>query len=438
MENKEQRSLKSSGAVAVFLTGSRTLFALLTQKLIAMWLGPSGLAQLGQFQTVWMLFQSLSTGGGQDGLVKLTAEQKDPHTSKIPLAAFSAFTMITGAVLSVLLFLSSPHIITHLELPPDWLIALRISALLIFFSGPCTCLQSWFMGRGMWGSLISIQTITSLSPLVILGLVFYTPMDINTMSPLIFSLPPVISIMCLSLFNFFRATKFFFKHLINFSALKTFWPAYRRLAVMALPAVVVSPVSLIAARQILARNEGWEVTGLYQALLRFFNYPILLFTTFLSVYYLPALGRSVGFKAREWKYHTLRVFLVLLVLCFFLALIGPAQKTLLRLLYTDDIIVPFTWYYAFVLTTFIKLWVWLLSMQLFILEAWKSYWIVELQSAVIWISLTALLVPALGVEGILISSIVELIISLILLYLILPKIRKRKYSTLISQNSSIA
>lgn len=414
--------------MAVVLTGGRTLLALVTQKLITLWLGPAGLAQMGQFQTVWVLFQSLAIGGGRDGLVKLTAEQETTgvnHSVRMPLAAFSAFTLIAGALLSVIFFILSPQIIDYLELPSVWLPALRISALLIFFSGPSSCLQSYFMGRAKWRSLAGVQAITALSPLLVLGALYLGPLSLDSLSPLVFSLPPLITIMCLSVFNSYRSFRFFFTQLIDLSVLKKFWPAYRRLAVMALPGIAISPISLVLVRQILAAEAGWEITGLYQALLRMFDYPILLFTSFLSLYYLPALGRNTGGRNTAWKHYTWRAFGILCLLTLLMAIIGPVQRPLIATLYTREVVVPDFWYYCFVLNTFLKLWVWLLCMQLLITEAWKAYWIVELVSAFLWISLSAYFVPAMGVNGILLASLTELIASLVILYLVLPGIKRK-------------
>lgn len=414
--------------MALVLTSGRTLFALIVQKLITLWLGPVGLGQLGQFHSLWQVFQSLAAGGGRDGLTKLSAEKREQSVIRAnqSLYAFVIFTSAAGVLLGLLLFFSAPMLIRWMDFPEMWRPVLHISAVLVLFSGPWFCLQSYFMGVGKWYLLVLIQGIASVTPVLILLILRFLPVDLKLFSPLAFSLPPLIAVLGLSVFQLPRArfiTVSFFYNLKD--TLRTFWPNYKRLTLLVLPALFCGPLSLIIVRHFLSVRLGWEITGQYQALLRFFELPVTLFVTFLSIYYVPELGRLKSKNNGNWGGFTRRVFLLLILFTLLLSALILKRKQIFTLLFSDEIVISSLWFSGFVIITFLRLWTWILGLQLLAFESWKPYWVIELTGSAIWVGLSLVVLPRFGVTGIIGAQIFESVISICMCYMALAGIRKK-------------
>ncbi|MFW5812944.1 MAG: hypothetical protein ACOCXC_01345 [Fibrobacterota bacterium] len=416
--------------MALALTSTRTLFALITQKVITVWLGPAGLGQLGQFHSLWLVLQSLAGGGGQDGLIKLTAESNEHSKKRVnhTLVAFSIFTLVSSAVLGLVLFIFTPYVVRLFDFPPEWSPVLKVSALLMLFCGPWLCLQSYFTGLGRWSSLVIVQGIAAVTPVATLFILRFNSLDIGLFSPLAFSLPPLISVLGLSLLQVRRlhllVTPFF--NDLRF-VLKTFWPNYKRLTLLVLPALLCGPLSLILVRHILVQKAGWELTGQFQALVRFFDLPVTLFVTFLSFYYVPALGKLKGKGHEDWSAYTKRVFILLVL--FSLSILGliPGKNQIFSLLFSDEISISSLWFVGFAVNTFLKLWAWIFGLQLLAFEAWKPYWVCESLGAVIWVALSVVAIPQYGVAGIIGAQTIELTFTLCALYVSSLHIKRKVF-----------
>lgn len=416
--------------MAVVLTSTRTLFALITQKVITVWLGPAGLGQLGQFQSLWLVLQSLAGGGGQDGLIKLTAENNEHSKERVnrSLFAFSIFTLISSAVLGLVLFIFTPSVIRLFEFPQAWSPVLKVSALLMLFCGPWLCLQSYYTGLGRWSSLVIVQGIASVTPVVTLCVLRFNSLDIGLFSPLAFSLPPMISVLGLSLLQVRKIHIVISPLFDDFRySLKTFWPNYKRLTLLVLPALLCGPLSLIIVRHILVQKAGWELTGQFQALVRFFDLPVTLFVTFLSFYYVPVLGKLKGKGLDDWSVYTKRVFILLALFSLSVLALVLGKEQIFSLLFSDEIRISSLWFVWFAVNTFLKLWAWIFGLQLLAFEAWKPYWIFESLGAVIWVALSFITIPRFGVAGIIGAQTVELTFTLCALCFSSSSIRKKVF-----------
>lgn len=115
--------ISSLNALAVFV---RMVVSFVTQKMVAVFLGPTGVAQLGNLRNLIPIIQSLATLGIFEGLIKYVAEFKDDQKELQKLFSTSFVFILSGSiVVFLLLFFGS-------EFLNQWFFSGRDESIFVF------------------------------------------------------------------------------------------------------------------------------------------------------------------------------------------------------------------------------------------------------------------------------------------------------------------
>jgi PST family polysaccharide transporter len=264
------------------------MFTLLgLNKILAIYVGPSGYAALGQFQNAVQIISILASGAINTGVTKYTAEYHEDEAKQHAVWRTAGTISLVGSVLvsiGVILF-NKPLASWFLKDESLGSVFIWFAATLVFFVFN-TLLLAILNGKkeiyryvtaNIAGSLFALAVTTVMA--VKLGL-YGALVALAIYQSLTFFVTLTLT---------YKASWFKLRYLLG--GIDT--QAVRNLAkfiAMALTSAACVPLSHILIRNYLGETLGWEAAGYWEAMWRLSSAYLMLVTTTLGVYYLPKLS----------------------------------------------------------------------------------------------------------------------------------------------------
>ncbi|WP_178076616.1 oligosaccharide flippase family protein [Pseudomonas sp. 43NM1] len=136
----------------------KLIFAIASLKIVAFYVGPSGMAVVGQIQSFLQILSAGASSVTTTGVVKLIAEDKHPK-DKILQSSLLLLGVLSLAFLVVLLFAS--NFISNLFLQGEWVGVLLLLPLGAFFLGLNNLFISYFNGEQKYSEYFWYSVITA-------------------------------------------------------------------------------------------------------------------------------------------------------------------------------------------------------------------------------------------------------------------------------------
>ena len=294
-------NLKKFAAFSLIPITFRAIAILVTNKVVALYVGPSGLALMAQFQNISQLALTVAQGGINAGVTKYTAEYESQQKPKESLFSTAVMVVLCCSIFVASVFwLFSDEIILKIKLEDDYNYVLRLFAILIIFGALNALLISIINGlqeKELWIKINIIHSICSGVISVVLTLLY----GIEGM------LIALVIIPVLMFFITLMAVRK--KKLINFKQFTSKFKEYelKKLSaytIMALTSAVAVHFSHLYMRTALISEMGMDAAGNWQGMIFISTMNLYIFTTALSVYYLPKLASmsnpaAIGLEIRN-------------------------------------------------------------------------------------------------------------------------------------------
>lgn len=261
-------------------------------KMAAVFLGASGFAILGQFQNISTLFQNLSNGAIQNGVIKYIAgSDEDDFRRRLIRTAFT-ISLFIGLVAGLTAFFCKDYIdqkFLNNSATLGTFVALGIGC--VFFS-LCLLMTSIFNGLKDFKSLAYYNILQSLS-MLFLFIVLTKSYGLNG---------AMISVACFSVISFFLGYLLFQKQYkqyfsaFKFSFDKELAKKLSAFSLMALFTILSFSLSQLWVRTHIMNNISIPDAGLWEGLNRISNFYIfflaMLFSSFILPRYAEAKSKS--------------------------------------------------------------------------------------------------------------------------------------------------
>jgi O-antigen/teichoic acid export membrane protein len=388
-----------SGAV----TAVRILCAFLSNKLLALFLGPSGFAVAAQFQNFLAIGQGTSSLAMQNGWISLTSRLKKNtdqlHTVWSAGLRLTALAIIgTAGVLTGLAFLAPvenwfPHIPLY---------QIRLAFGLAVFGVLATTItmiaQSVMNGLEQYRrwALISVAS-TALQTLWVAFFLWCGRLEVLSILATQSLLSAFVSafIACRGGFSFYK----------NRPASNHFglWKSF---ILMGIVPMLLSPLMLTVVRSFLGTRLGWHEAGLWQGAVRISDFFNVGFSSMLGVLLLPQFS---AMKSREKYLITLYSFLFrVLITAFFCALLLFLFRSLIIPLILSREFSALEYLLPIQLAgDFFRSGCWCLGLALIARQATKAFLAVEIASELTFAGLTIIGVSHFGIQTPFIAYVVE-------------------------------
>ena len=268
-------------------TVSKLVAGLLIVKIVAIYLGASGLGQLGQFMSLMSMITLLAGGGIGTGIIKYVAEfEHDARQLNGYLRAASLITLAVSFLLGFALLLAAPHISLWLFNSGEYAGVIRVLAAAQFAIAFTNLLMGILNGhkRVHAFALVNSASVALGAAGVALGCALYG------IRGAMYGLIWMPSCTILLLLPWYRlGLKFSWQRLTpQWDGVKV--RQFAGYSLMIAVTVLSMQMSQIVIRYIIAHHNSWVEVGYWQAVSKISDSYLLFITVVLSNYYLPRLS----------------------------------------------------------------------------------------------------------------------------------------------------
>lgn len=326
--------LLKAGLAIILAHSVRLLGGLIVLKMIAVYLGPTGLGKLGHFMSLISILSVIAGGGVLNGIVKYVSEyQNDRVKLRLFLANATSYSLAFSFFIFVLFFILSQEISLFLFETPEYKKLIVAIGAIQF----CYALVNLYNGtiNGVMETrkyAIVLVTGTVLSLLIS----FFVICNFGFNGAVI-ALASINASLLLPAWLICNNLK-----LVTLPSLKinrTDASLLAKFTVMQVLSIATLPLAEIYIRKLIIEGSGWHEAGLWQSVMRLSNVYLGLFSTFLSAYYLPRLSKiAENQKAKEYVLRYVigigSLFLVIAVVTYLLS------DSIFTLIYSKEFLIP--------------------------------------------------------------------------------------------------
>lgn len=284
------RRLLKVTAMSGLLTLLRMAMGFVVVKVVAIYTGPTGMAMLGQFQSIASSLNGLVSAPVGNGIVRFTAEIRENDACAPFWRASIQWLFIILAIIIPVGLYNSENISLWLfkNTNLSWLITITLSLLPLSAIG--TLCNSVINGQQQYRRFVTLgffSIIISSSMMIIL--IIHS--DVHG-ALLAVALQSAVIGFLLLICNLNQP----------WCKLKYWWGSCELkhkkqiggYVLMAITTAVTAPVSLIFVRNMLIEHAGWDAAGQWQAVWKISEVYLGVITVALGTYYLPKLSSLVG------------------------------------------------------------------------------------------------------------------------------------------------
>jgi PST family polysaccharide transporter len=386
-------------------------------KVIAVYIGPTGMAMLGQVQSMVASLNGLVSAPAGSGVIRFTAE----HYEKGFIAcapwwrASLRWIFILLAVVVPLGFVLSQPLADWLFGNPDlsWLVTVCVCVLP--FSAVGSLVSSVINGQQQYRRYVSLGMI---SVLISSSIMVVLIMRANLTGALLAASIQSGLIGVVMMFASLRQPWF---------KLQYWWgetESVQRKAIggyvlMALMSALTVPVSLIVVRNILVANVGWEQTGQWQAVWKISETYLAVITMALGTYYLPRLSKLKDIKSIRSEINNTAKIVVPLLICMS-SVIFLFRDNIISILFTSDFYEARNLFFIQLCGDVVKITSWLYAFPMLSRGATKWFISTELVFSLSFVLLSFLFINLFQTIGVCVAYLVSYIIYLLF---ILPNLK---------------
>jgi O-antigen/teichoic acid export membrane protein len=370
---------------------------LVTSKLLAVFVGPTGMALVGNLRNFISSLEGISTLGFQNGIVKYVAENKDDnHQLKKIISTVFISLLFVGLFLSGFLYFFAVywnHKIFGNNY--EYAIVFKALALALPWYSISIFLVSVLNGLGRFSKVIWINSIgNTIGLLVSLVLI----LQYRTLGAL---LSVVISPALLFVVTFYYINKeipFLNSIRIRYFDFQ-FIKKMGSYSLMVLVSSVLGPLVFLAIRTELIQSVGIEQAGFWETMTRISTYYVLFISTILAVYFLPKLveaKNNLETKRVFWSFYKniLPLFIVGVTLIYF------ARFFIVNLLFTNEFLPVATLFFWQIIGDVLKVSSLILGYQFFAKKLTVPFILTELLSLAVLYFSSKYLITVFGIEGV--------------------------------------
>ncbi len=391
---------------------------LITSKVLAIFIGPSGMALAGNFKNFMTSIESIATLGFQNGIVKYIVENKNNEVEfkKIMSTVFISLLSVS-LILSVVLFgFSSYWTSIVLDNTTQYAIAFKILALVLPWYATTAFLIVVLNGLGKYRSVIYINIIGN-----VVGLLFSiaTIWYFKTLGALLSIIIPPSLLFFIVFYYINKDIRFLdtiSRHSFDIQVLKNL-SSYSLMALVS--SVLGSWVFLVIRKRIIV-VLGIEQAGYWEAMTRISGYYLLFISTMLTVYFFPKLAFSTSKKATKnvfWSYYNavLPLFIIGLTVLFFM------RFFLIQLFFTKAFFPVADLFFWQLLGDVFKAAALILGYQFFAKKLTLAFIVTEIFSLSLMYTFCHFFMATFGIQGIVMAHALTYFIYLIVLVIYFRK-----------------
>ena len=407
--DKELFKVSSLNSISVLI---RIAVGFITSKFIAVFVGPSGMALVGNLRNFISSVESVGLLGFQNGIIKYVAEYESKEQQLKELLSTVVITIfIVTFVLSGFLYFFSGYlneVIFGGEF--QYQSVFKAFSLSLPWYLASLFLTSVLNGFGAFKRVITINIYGNLLGLVLSVVLLYNYQTYGALLAVILAPSLLFFIVVFQLNTTVPFKTLLAKKAFNFSVIKQL----SQYSLMALVSSLLGPLVYLSIRTNVIHNLGYEKAGYWEAMSRISTYYMLFLSTILVVYFLPKLAKSANVKETKeifWSYFKgiFPVFAIGLVILFCL------KDFLIPVILTKTFLPVSDLFLGQIIGDLFKALSMILGYQFFAKKLTKAFIVSELFSLlVLWVT-SNYFITVYGIQGVVIAHALTYFIYLLVL-----------------------
>lgn len=385
---------------------------LVTSKVIAVFVGPSGMALVGNLRNFISSSESIATLGFQNGIIKYVSEseKKTEVLRRIIATAFISLFVVAVVLSGLLYFLSQYWNDKIFGSNFEYVLVFKAMAIALPWYAISLFLISVINGLGQFKKVIYINIIGNIIGFAVSVLLIWKYQTLGALLSIIIA----PSLLFFVTFYFINQEFHFLKNIsinyFDFDILKKL----SSFSLMTLVSAVFGPLVFLSIRNKVIMVTGIEAAGYWEAINRISSYYLMFISTVLTVYFLPKMALAKDNKQTKkviWSYYKgiMPIFILGLIVIYFL------RDFIIHLLFTNAFL-PISKLFFWQLTgDILKAASMILGYQFFAKKMVLPFIVSEILSLLVMYFLSVFFLAIIGIQGIVMAHAVTYFIYLIIL-----------------------
>ena len=279
-------TLIKTSVLTAISTIIKVISAFVINKVIAIYVGPSGLAIVGQLQNFMELIVTFSNGAITNGIVKYTAEYQTIEDKQKVFSTSIIISLVCSLIVSIFLFGFSGYLSELILKDTQYSSVFIIFGLTVFLFALNTVLMSILNGQKEIKKYVLVNIVSSIFSLFFTSFLI---MQLNLMGAM-YALVTNQSIIFFVTLAFVIKSNWFKLEYFRQGIDKETLLKLGKYSLMAITTALTVPVSHLIIRNHIGENLGWDSAGYWQGIWYISTMYLMIITTSLGVYYLPKLS----------------------------------------------------------------------------------------------------------------------------------------------------
>lgn len=255
-------------------------------KVIALYIGPSGLAVVGQLQNFMTIVTTFSNGAITSGIVKYTAEYQTIEQKQKIFSTSIIISLSCSFIISLLLFGFSGYLSELILKDVKYNSVFIVLGITIFLFALNTILMSILNGQKEIKKYILVNISSSIFSLFFTSFLI---MQLNLMGAL-YAMVVNQSVIFFVTLGFVLKSSWFKLEYFRKGVDKESLIKLSKYSLMAITSALTVPMSHLIIRNYIGDNLSWDDAGYWQGIWYISTMYLMIVTTSLGVYYLPKLS----------------------------------------------------------------------------------------------------------------------------------------------------
>jgi PST family polysaccharide transporter len=392
----------------------KMITAFISVKVVAVIIGPSGIALVGQLNNFSAIIMAIATGGIASGVTKYIAQYKEHiETAKGYVSTAVKFTFFFSVICGMFLVLGAPFLSLKILRDKKHAFVFIVFGVTLTFYTFNILLLAIINGYKQFNLYIKISIVSSFFGLI-LSLLLVIPFGVNgallnavTSQSFVFIITLILvkkaNIACLSkdfLWNKFDRNK----------AIQ-----YLHFALMGLVSAFTIPVSQLIIRGYLINFFSLQEAGWWEGLNRLSGMYLMIITSSFGVYYLPKLSElTTGSNIKK----EIKTAYKIIIPCLLtgLSCIYFGRFLIIRVLFSEEFYGMAGLFLWQLVGDFLKISSWLIAYLMHAKAMVKIYIVTEIAISVLYSVSSIVFSKFFGLQGIVIAYAINYLIYFIIMY----------------------
>ncbi|WP_370476807.1 O-antigen translocase [Tamlana flava] len=390
----------------------KSLLVVFTQKIVAVFLGPEGMALAGNLKNALAFLGLGVTSGVDQGLLSYQSKYENKSRLLNKLYGTSmAFSIVGSILVFFVLFFGSKFWSNYLFSTPNYSYLFIILSFLLPFIAVYNLCFSIISGKSNYKKATLISFVSSaLSVVLVLLLVINYRLSGVLLA---ITLTPILQLLALALLGK-KEILLLFKNRIEFN--KLFRSRLVGFMIMSFVAVALNNFVDIELRNYLIEKLSTKEAGYWTAISSLSTYYLSFMAGIYTLYILPKYAKIDGFT--EYKFELINIYKIILpIFLVMFIVIYLCKGFVIKTLFSDEFLpmeILFKWQ---LIGDFVKIIAVVMAYQLVARNEWRLFILTEFVSYIILYFLGVYYIEKNGVEGIVFAHFVRYLLYLLIIVL---------------------